>query len=118
LQERIDAWQKKGISVTYNQQQNMLPALKKEMPELAALGSQALQETLRIVDRSFQNFFRRCKAGETPGFPRFKSFNRFNSFCYPSPAGRSYIPLPAMEGVKSARSGILRVGTSCSKCVA
>ena len=110
LQERIDAWQKKRISVTYNQQQNVLPALKKDMPELAALGSQALQETLRRVDRSFQNFFRRCKAGETPGFPRFKSFNRFNSFCYPSPAGWSYVPLPAKEGVKSARAGILRVG--------
>ena len=107
LQERIDAWQKKKISITYNQQQNVLPALKKEIPELAELGSQALQETLRRVDRSFQNFFRRCKAGQTPGFPRFKSFD---SFCYPSPAGWSYIPLPAKEGMKKARGGMLRVG--------
>lgn len=29
LHERIDAWAKKKISITYNQQQNMLPALKK-----------------------------------------------------------------------------------------
>jgi len=110
LHERIDAWAKKKISITYNQQQNMLPALKKDMPELAELGSQALQETLRRVDRSFQNFFRRCKAGQTPGFPRFKSFNRFDSFCYPSPAGWTYIPYPAKEGIKNARGGILRVG--------
>lgn len=110
LQERMDAYEKKGISISYNQQQNTLPQLKKEMPELVALGSQALQETLRRVDRSFQNFFRRCKAGQTPGFPRFKSYMRFDSFCYPSPAGWSYIPLDAKEGVKNARAGRLKVG--------
>jgi putative transposase len=110
LQERIDAYQKKGISISYISQQNVLSALKREMPELAELGSQALQETLRRVDRSFQAFFRRCAAGQTPGFPRFKSFNRFNSFCYPSPAGWSFIPLEAKPGIKNARSGILRVG--------
>lgn len=103
IQERIDAWQKFGKSISYNEQQNSLPQLKKDMPELAELGSQALQETLRRVDRAFQAFYRRVRAGKTPGFPRFKSFKRFNSFTYPSPAGWSYIPT-------KGRKGFIRVG--------
>jgi putative transposase len=35
------------------------------------------------VDRAFQAFFRRVKAGETPGYPRFHGRDRFNSFTYP-----------------------------------
>jgi putative transposase len=36
----------------------------------------APQEALRNLDTAFQNFFRRCKTGEKPGYPRFKSRNR------------------------------------------
>lgn len=32
------------------------------------------------LDKAFQAFFRRVKAGETPGYPRFKGRNRFDSF--------------------------------------
>lgn len=32
----------------------------------------SLQQTARRVDKAFNNFFRRCKNGEKPGFPRFK----------------------------------------------
>lgn len=108
LQERIDAYQKAGKSISYFDQQNILPQLKKDMPELVPLGSHALQETLRRVDRAYQAFFRRVKAGQTPGFPRFKSFKRFDSFCYPDPAGWSYIPLPGKN--QNERKGILQVG--------
>ena len=34
------------------------------------------QEALRNLDRAFDNFFRRVKAGDTPGYPRFKSRKR------------------------------------------
>ncbi len=51
------------------------------------LGGHALQQTLRRLDRAFQSFFRRVKAGQTPGFPRFKSAKRFSGFAYPDPAG-------------------------------
>lgn len=36
----------------------------------------AMQEALRNLDRAFQNFFRRVRNGEKPGYPRFKSRNR------------------------------------------
>ena len=35
------------------------------------------------LDTTFAAFFRRCKAGEKPGYPRFKSRDRFDSFTYP-----------------------------------
>lgn len=35
--------------------------------------STSLQATLQDLDRAFQNFFRRVKHGEKPGYPRFKS---------------------------------------------
>ncbi len=51
------------------------------------LGSHALQQTLRRLDLAFAAFFRRVKAGQTPGFPRFKAAQRFSGFAYPDPAG-------------------------------
>jgi putative transposase len=45
---------------------------------------QSAGATLRRLDRAFQNFFRRVKAGEEPGYPRFKSADRFNSVLFPT----------------------------------
>lgn len=87
LEERIDAYRKFGKSISYYDQQNVLPEIKAARPELAELGSHALQQTLRRLDLAFQSFFRRVKAGQTPGFPRFKASKRFAGFCYPDPAG-------------------------------
>ena len=87
LEERIDAWRKAGKSIGYDEQQNALPEIKAARPEFIALGSHALQQTLRRLDLAFQSFFRRVKAGQTPGFPRFKAAKRFSGFSYPDPAG-------------------------------
>ncbi|MCS6869256.1 MAG: transposase, partial [Thermus sp.] len=59
-------------TISYYDQQNELPRLKEEMPEYQVLGSHALQETVRRVDRAFQAFYRRVRRGEKPGFPRYK----------------------------------------------
>lgn len=87
IMERRDAYRKCGLSISYNHQQNDLPLIKQYRPELIPLGSHALQETVRRVDRAYRAFFRRIKTGDIPGFPRFKSRHRFDSFCYPDPAG-------------------------------
>ncbi|MDA8139797.1 MAG: transposase [Desulfobacteraceae bacterium] len=87
LQERRDAYKSNGVSLSYNHQQNELPAVKEARPELVPLGSHALQETVRRVDRAYQAFFRRIKAGEVPGYHRFKGRDRFESFTYPDPNG-------------------------------
>ena len=47
--------------------------LKQELPWLKEVDSTSLQATLQDLDAAFQNFFRRVKQGEKPGYPRFKS---------------------------------------------
>jgi putative transposase len=81
--ERREAWQKCGVSVGYYQQKAELPPIKAEMPEYSEVHSQVLQDVVQRVDRAFQAFFRRVKAGETPGYPRFHGRSRYNSVTYP-----------------------------------
>lgn len=92
IEERREAYRLQGKSVSYYDQQNQLPPIKVERPDFTPLGSHALQETLRRVDRAFQAFFRRVKAGQTPGYPRFKSWRRFSGWTWPEPAGWQFRP--------------------------
>jgi putative transposase len=82
LQERRDAWQKCGVSLTAASQSAQLPEIKDVRPEYRDIHSQVLQDVLTRLDRAFQAFFRRVKAGEAPGYPRFQGANRSNSFTY------------------------------------
>ena len=66
----------------YYEQQKGLVELKEKYPEYREVYSQVLQDILKRLDKSFDNFFRRVKNKENPGFPRFKSKNRFDSFTY------------------------------------
>jgi putative transposase len=81
--ERREAWRKCGVSVSYYQQKAELPDIKAAMAEYSEVNSQVLQDVVQRVDRAFQAFFRRMKAGETPGYPRFQGRDRYNSFTYP-----------------------------------
>lgn len=82
LQERRDAWQKCGVSITVAGQSTQLPSVKEVRPEYRAIHSQVLQDVLTRLERAFQAFFRRVKAGETPGYPRFQGATRYTSFTY------------------------------------
>jgi len=84
LQERQEAWRLAHKSLSCFEQINELPALKAVCPEYKAVPSQVLQDTLRRLDKAFAAFFRRVKAGQTPGFPRYQSRSRYTSFTYPS----------------------------------
>ncbi|WP_044640419.1 RNA-guided endonuclease InsQ/TnpB family protein [Risungbinella massiliensis] len=83
LEQRNFSYEKRGISVNYNMQQNELPRLKQEFPEFKQVQSQVLQDILRRLDKAFKGFFRRIKAGEKAGYPRFQGKNRYDSFTYP-----------------------------------
>lgn len=49
---------------------------------LRSLNAQSLQVTAKRVALAFDAFFRRVKAGEAPGFPRFKAVQRFSGWGY------------------------------------
>lgn len=83
LEQRKSTYEKSGNSLSKNDQNNALPSIKDTRPSLLDVHSQVLQNVVDRLDKSFQAFFRRCKAGETPGFPRFRGMHRYNSFCYP-----------------------------------
>ncbi len=83
LQERRDAYRMAGKSITYYDQANQLPEIKQDREEYQDIHSQVLQDVLRKVDKAFKAFFARCKRGDTPGFPRYKGRNQFDSFTYP-----------------------------------
>jgi putative transposase len=83
LQERKDAYRMSGKSITFTQQCAQLPAIKEIRPEYEAIYSQVLQDVLHRVDKAFKAFFLRVKAGQTPGYPRYKSRSRYPSLTYP-----------------------------------
>ena len=83
LEERREAWRMCQVSVTYNMQSAQLPAIKEDRPEFGEIYAQVLQDTLKRVDKAFKAFFRRVKAGEKAGYPRFQGYDRYDSFCYP-----------------------------------
>lgn len=70
-------------AVSYNQQAAQLPEIKEIRPEYSDIHSQVLQDVLRRVKKAYDNFFRRVKAGKTPGYPRFQGYGRYDSFTYP-----------------------------------
>jgi len=82
LRERKDAWTINRININRFDQDKQLPEIKQTNPEYKDIHSQVLQDVLKRLDKSFQGFFRRIKANQKAGFPRFKGKNRFDSFCY------------------------------------
>src|SRR5690606_14014250 len=82
LQERRDAYRMAGVSITAASQMKQLPDIKKLRPEYKEIGSQVLQDVIQRLDRAFQAFFRRVQAGQTPGYPRFKSRHRYDSLTF------------------------------------
>src|SRR5215467_7699890 len=82
LQERRDAYRMAGISLGFAHQCAELPACKQVRPELAEINSQVLQDVIKRVELAFAAFFRRCKDGEQPGFPRYRSRFRYDSLTF------------------------------------
>jgi putative transposase len=83
LQERRDAWRLKGTGVSYGDQSAQLTAIREARPDVKAWSFSSQQATLRRLNRAFAGFFRRVKAGQAPGYPRFKPAHRFDSVEWP-----------------------------------
>src|SRR5260370_1001714 len=85
LEQRIPAWERRHVSVSRYQQEAELKELRAELPEYAAIHSHVLQDVLARLDKTYQTFFRRLKAGKAgdkPGFPRYQRRHRWHSFTY------------------------------------
>jgi putative transposase len=83
LEMRKTTWEQEGKSLSCYGQQATYPMLKEQRPSLNTVHSQVLQNVAVRIDLTFKAFFRRCKAGEKPGFPRFRGKERYDSFTFP-----------------------------------
>ncbi len=108
LQERRDAYRTRGVSITAAQQAKHIPEIKRNDPEYAKLHSHLMQDVITRVDRAFDGFFRRVKAGQTPGYPRFKGVGRYHSFTFKDAANNNGAKLVA-GGKRVQLSGIGKV---------
>jgi putative transposase len=79
LEERRGAWRWERRRVSYFDQCRTLTALRGVRPEVLAAGVTVCRGTLRRLDWAFVAFYRRCKAGQRPGFPRFRPRSRWDS---------------------------------------
>lgn len=80
LEQRRLVYGQSRKNLSLYDQKRELPRFKKVFPEFGSVNAQCLQNVVIALDRAFQSFFRRLKQGQKPGFPRFKSVTRFNSF--------------------------------------
>ena len=80
---RKNAWEQEQRPISLYETNKILTQWKKERPDLNQVHSQVLQNVQMRVDLAFKAFFRRVKAGETLGYPRFKGKGRYDSFTYP-----------------------------------
>lgn len=73
LAKRKEVYKQSGKTLNYYDCAGDMTQLKKRLEWLREVDATALQSSLRDLDTAFQNFFRRVKKGEKPGYPRFKS---------------------------------------------
>jgi putative transposase len=83
LETRKLAWETEGKSVSAFDTMKLVTTWKAEHPFVKQAHSQVLQNVCVRVDLAMKAFFRRIKAGEVPGFPRFRGRGRYDSFTYP-----------------------------------
>ncbi|MFS8902469.1 transposase [Synechococcus sp. H60.4] len=69
-------------TVTYLEQQNLLPEFKQAWPEFAQLNSHSLQATVKRVDFAYQRFFQGLSKK-----PKFKSIKQYSGWTYPGTSG-------------------------------
>ncbi|GAB4308264.1 MAG: RNA-guided endonuclease TnpB family protein [Phototrophicales bacterium] len=79
LEERKLAWELEGKSVGKREGYLLAKQYKKTFPQAKTVHSHVLQVAIEDLDKAYQSFFRRVKAGEEPGYPRFKSYKRWHS---------------------------------------
>ena len=111
LQHRRDAWRKQRVNVTMYDQYKELTTLRAADPEWAAVPVYVARSALTRLNCAFDAFFRRVKIGQTPGYPRFRSQDRYGSFDFGSNNPRidgDHVLLPRIGAVKFRKYRDLR----------
>lgn len=101
LQERRDAWRIARKTVTRFDQLLELTEVRAADPAIAAIPARIQRSALDRLEHAFTSFFRRCKRGDVPGYPRFQSRRRYSSFAFPFVSTTSNrVRIPKLGSVK------------------
>ena len=84
LEERREAWKRRKVSIRYGLQSAQLKDIRSFDPDQGRWSFSSQQATLRRLDKAMAAFYRRCKAGQGSGYPRFKALDRWDSVEWPS----------------------------------
>jgi putative transposase len=88
LQERRDAYRHPSRTrIDLFQQFGHITHLRGVRDDVLVWGIQPLRWSMRRVDEAFSAFFQRVGAGQTPGYPRFKSKGRWRTIGYDESTG-------------------------------
>jgi len=79
---RKQVYEQRDETINYGTQQAALTPLREESLFWSVLHIDILQDTLRRLDKAHKAFFRRVKAGEKPGYSRFKGQGRYRSMTF------------------------------------
>ncbi len=112
LEHRRTAYQRAGLTIQYREQSADLKHIRRDDPDGQGRWSFCSQQaTLRRLDKAFAAFFRRVKAREKPGYPRFKGRCWFDTVEWPKDGdGCRWDSAPRTKQVRVRLQGIGHVG--------
>lgn len=83
-------WRKQAIKehqINYYSQCKQVSEIKEFRPEYKNIPVVVIRDPLQRIEKAFKAFFRRVATGKTPGYPRFMSKSRYDSFIYTASVG-------------------------------
>ena len=90
LAQRSTAWERCHVSVARSEQEAELKDSRAAFPAYAAVHPHVLQDVLARLQKTDDDFYRRIRQGEKPGFPRFQGRHRYRSFTFNSFTFKEY----------------------------
>ena len=112
LEERREAWRMGHHKVTLYSQDAQLKEIRSDDPQgFERWAFSCERAAIRRLDRAFQSFFRRARAGEKPGYPRFKGRGWWDSIEWEEKNGARWdsVPHPKVTRVYLKGIGHVRV---------
>jgi putative transposase len=107
LEERREAWRMGRHQVTFYSQDAQLKEIRADDPKRYERWSFSCERAaIRRLDRAFQAFFRRVKAGEKAGYPRFKGRDWWDSIQWPEKDGARWDSVPHPKATRVYLKGI------------
>jgi putative transposase len=110
LEERREAWRMGRHMIGFYDQDAQLKDIRAADPERYGRWAFSCERAaIRRLDRAFQDFYRRCKAGVKPGYPRFKGRARWDSAEWSLGCKWDSVPHPTVTRVYLKGIGHVRV---------